>query len=165
MKMKYMAIAAAALIMSACGSSEKAEAETTDSTEPIEQTEAQATDNETVTSEATTATANVIEIEADEALRPGKALPEVTIVDFNATWCVPCKKFAPVFDEAAGKYADVTFLSVDIDKNPNTARAFNVNVVPTVVILGKDGKELKRYEGTGDLLPADTFFSIVESVK
>lgn len=163
--MKYLAIAATAIVMGACGSNEKASAETSTSPEPTEAAEPQMI-KEIVDQAAATADATgVVELNDDNIVRPGKAMPKVTFLDFNATWCVPCKKFAPVFDEAAGKYDDVSFISVDIDKNPETAQAFGISVVPTVIVLGKDGKELKRFEGTGDLLPAQTFFGIVESVK
>lgn len=102
----------------------------------------------------------------DELYRPGKATGKVTILDFNATWCMPCKKFAPTFDEAARKYGeDIDFVSVDIDANPNTKQSFGISAVPTVVIVDKDGNELKRYEGIGEILPSENFFNIVESYK
>ena len=102
----------------------------------------------------------------DELYRPGKATGKVTILDFNATWCMPCKKFAPTFDEAARKYGeDVDFVSVDIDANVNTKQSFGINAVPTVVILDKDGNELKRYEGIAEILPTENFVAIVESYK
>lgn len=110
-------------------------------------------------------TSAVTVVDDDALLRPGKGLGSLTVIDFSATWCVPCRKFSPVFDRTAEEFDDVKFLSVDIDKNAETAQAFNVNAVPTVIILDSAGKELRRYEGIGDILPAENFVAIVRECK
>ena len=58
----------------------------------------------------------------------------LVIVDFNTTWCGPCKKFAPIFEEIAKKYPDTVFLSVDAEKidHPDCQ---NISSVPTFKIL------------------------------
>ena len=83
-----------------------------------------------------------------------------TLVDFFATWCGPCKMLTPVFAEAAKKYTDVKFVSVDIDKLPETAKAFNVQAVPTVVFINAEGTT--TFVGTDDLLPAEKFDELVK---
>lgn len=101
----------------------------------------------------------------DEALRPDQSLDKITILDFNATWCMPCKKFAPAFDKVAEqKYGEINFVSVDIDECPKTAQAFGVQAVPTVIILDKDGKVLKTFVGTEEILPAEKFEAVVNSL-
>lgn len=64
---------------------------------------------------------------------------EVAVVDFNATWCGPCKMLGPVLEqvseEAAGK--GWKFFSVDVDKNEVLATKFGIMAVPTVFILKK----------------------------
>lgn len=104
----------------------------------------------------------VIDLNADDVLVPNCRLDKVTVIDFNATWCMPCKKFAPVFDQVASEISDADFVSVDIDKAPKTASAFGVQSVPTVVILDENGKELRRYVGIADIMPAEEFNRIVK---
>ena len=66
----------------------------------------------------------------------------LVIIDFNTTWCGPCKRFAPIFDEMSKKYPHVTFLSVDSEKieHPDTEKILSV---PTfkVVLNGEVQKE------------------------
>lgn len=63
----------------------------------------------------------------------------VAVVDFNATWCGPCRMLAPVLEEISEQYADkVSFFSVDVDEAPGLAMQFRVNSVPCLVLL-KDG--------------------------
>lgn len=83
---------------------------------------------------------DVVSVNDDNQFRPGKAVETLTVLDFNATWCVPCKKLTPAYHKAAAEYGDkVRFYSVDIDNNKETAAAFGVQNVPTVVILSTDG--------------------------
>jgi thioredoxin 1 len=104
----------------------------------------------------------VINLSDDNLLRPGVQRDEVVFIDFNATWCVPCKKFTPAFESTAQKFnGKAKFYSVDIDVNGETAKAFNVESVPTIIVLKKDGS-LDRYVGIGDVLPAEKFEAIVE---
>lgn len=57
------------------------------------------------------------------------------LIDFFATWCGPCKMLAPVLDKVAEKNDDVVFVKVDIDKNIQAAAEFNVQVIPTLVLV------------------------------
>lgn len=104
----------------------------------------------------------VVDLDDDNAYRPGTKVKELTILDFNATWCGPCRMLAPVFEDAAKTYeGKVRFVSVDIDKCTETAQAFGVEAVPTVVFLRPDGKS-ERFVGTNDLLPASKFDELVK---
>jgi len=53
------------------------------------------------------------------------------VIDFNATWCGPCKAIAPLFVQLSQRYPGVTFLSVDVDKCKGTASALKVSSIPT----------------------------------
>jgi thioredoxin 1 len=69
----------------------------------------------------------------------------LVIIDFNTTWCGPCKRFAPVFEQMAAKYPGVTFLSVDSEKieHPDTEA---ISSVPTFKIL-LDGEVKREFSG------------------
>ncbi|MDD6340634.1 MAG: thioredoxin [Butyrivibrio sp.] len=63
----------------------------------------------------------------------------VTVVDFSATWCGPCKMMAPVFDSASEKHKDIKFGKIDIDSDMDIAMKYKVMSVPTLVLF-RDGE-------------------------
>jgi thioredoxin 1 len=73
----------------------------------------------------------------------------VTLVDFYADWCGPCRMLHPVIEEVAKEMSDVAFVKVDIDKNQKSASMMQVTSVPTVVLF-KEGKEVSRLVGLRD---------------
>jgi thioredoxin 1 len=70
--------------------------------------------------------------EESEIPRDGKV-----IIDFFATWCGPCKQIAPYYQQMAETFPGVTFLKADVDEAQGLAADFNVQVLPTFVILDK----------------------------
>ena len=69
------------------------------------------------------------------------------LVDFWATWCGPCKMVAPVLEEiAAEKAGALTVAKIDVDANPDTARAYQVVSIPTLILF-KAGQPVKRIVG------------------
>lgn len=147
MKKILFAAAVAMMALSSCGSKEAKEA---DAAQDAQQTE----------EVAPAETSAVVELADDNAYRPDTKVEGLVVLDFNATWCGPCKMLTPVFAEAAKKYTDVKFVSVDIDKLPETAKAFNVQAVPTVVFINSEGTT--TFVGTDDLLPAEKFDELVK---
>lgn len=78
----------------------------------------------------------------DEAVSQG-----VTLIDFWAEWCGPCKMIAPMIDELAAEYdGKVRVAKIDIDHEADLAARFNVSSIPTLLIV-KDGEEAQRFIG------------------
>lgn len=76
----------------------------------------------------------VIELGQGETLDMAQGKP--MIVDFNATWCGPCKKFAPTFEEVAREYAGkALFYSVDVDVHPELAAEYGVTGIPHIQFI------------------------------
>ena len=58
---------------------------------------------------------------------------ENVVVDFYASWCGPCKMFAPIFEEVSKENENYTFVKVDVDKFEELARRYSVMSIPTVI--------------------------------
>ncbi|GAA6034887.1 hypothetical protein JCM8097_009351 [Rhodosporidiobolus ruineniae] len=66
---------------------------------------------------------------------------KVSLIDFHATWCGPCKAIAPVFQRLASQHGNrVQFLKVDVDAVPDVAQRFQVSAMPTFVVLKGSSK-------------------------
>lgn len=80
----------------------------------------------------------------------------VSIVDFNATWCGPCKMLKPVLEEVSNELTDYQFIGIDVDEFGELAARFNVRAVPTLVVI-KDGEIKKITAGYLDKLSLKHF--------
>jgi thioredoxin 1 len=85
--------------------------------------------------------------------------PGLTLVDFWAEWCGPCRALGPTIDTLADQYAGrVKVFKLNVDENPDSARKFNVRGIPTVLIL-KNGQVLDQLVGNQ---PKDSYVSAIE---
>lgn len=74
----------------------------------------------------------------------------LTIVDFWAPWCGPCKMFGPIFENVSNNIKDVKFCKLNVDEdNEDISKQFGVMSIPTIILF-KDGQELKRNIGFMD---------------
>ena len=81
--------------------------------------------------------------EFDQYVSSGEAL-----VDFNATWCGPCKMLSPILDQLdrEGFKPDLKILKVDVDRVPEVAARFGIQLIPTLMLF-EGGKRLKVTQG------------------
>ena len=98
----------------------------------------------------------------------GQIINEVTkseklvIVDFFATWCVPCQMMSEVLRDTEKEYEDVIeVFKVDIHENQETAIRYDVTSMPTLVFF-KDGEEVERKIG---YIEKEELVSIIEDLK
>ncbi len=71
---------------------------------------------------------------------------KITIVDFWAEWCGPCKMLGPIINELASDNEDTAIGKVNVDENQATAVAYGIRSIPTIIFF-KDGREVEKIVG------------------
>ena len=87
--------------------------------------------------------------------------PGITLVDWWASWCGPCRMFAPVFQAASEKHADITFGKIDTEDQPALSAAARISSIPTLMAF-RDGILVFSQPGA---LPAASLEKLIQAVR
>ncbi len=83
------------------------------------------------------------------------------LIDFWASWCMPCRMLSPTIEELGQEVSDVKIAKINVDEEEQLARMFRVNSIPTLVMV-KDGKVVSRSVG---VQTKDRILAMIEENK
>ena len=88
----------------------------------------------------------------------------LTVVDFSASWCMPCRMLAPILAQVADKKENVSFYNIDIDESEEVAKRYRIFSVPTLMAF-KEGKVIDSLVGLNSFDEVMNFVNRCEVAK
>lgn len=70
----------------------------------------------------------------------------ICLVDFWASWCIPCRRLSPIVDEVADEESEIKVAKINVEEEQELAVRYDIMSIPTLVVF-KDGKEIRRSSG------------------
>ena len=104
---------------------------------------------------------NIIEITSKAQFDEAVKSETLTIVDFWAVWCGPCRVLKPLLHKIAGEHPEIQLLTVDVDANQELAAEYDINSIPAVFMF-KNGQIVDSFVG---VMPENEILEKIEANK
>jgi len=104
---------------------------------------------------------NIIEITSKDQFDEAVKSETLTIVDFWAVWCGPCRVLKPLLHKIAGEHPEIQLLTVDVDANQKLAAQYDINSIPAVFMF-KNGEIVDSFVG---VMPENEILEKIEANK
>ena len=104
---------------------------------------------------------NIIEITSKDQFDEAVKSETLTVVDFWAVWCGPCRVLKPLLHKIAGEHPEIQLLTVDVDANQELAAEYDINSIPAVFMF-KNGKIVDSFVG---VMPENEILEKIEANK
>jgi thioredoxin 1 len=85
----------------------------------------------------------------------------ITLIDFWADWCMPCHRFAPVYEKVSEKHPDITFAKVDTEAEQELSLELGIVSIPTIMVI-RDGVLVFQHSG---MLPENLLENVISQAQ